>query len=857
MLNTDIPLKVVLPFASAAGPTYSRQIPVASQQSIQAGAASFTDGFPPDTFIPPPGGGTPPFGKDFNGLSNQVTAWSRWQAAGGPVYYDGTFATDPNVNGYPKGAMLAATGTPGRFWISTVDGNTTDPDAGGANWQLFPRTTISNLAAGHTVVASDHLLQFRATASINLALPLSTTLFNGFGFWVYATNGAVGLSIQPSDAIAGAPSGVGYIVQHGESVFVSTNAANNWLVREGDRSGVLNVLYYGADPTGTIDSVPAYVSACAAAGVIAENVEVLTPAGQYLLALQGTAKTNWLIPVKNNTYLNFSRNALMLSQNSPGGSYVYGGAGFVNADYSGGSGGNLNIHVRGGRWRAASQAAYPTGDFSSGNSVITNVNSEITKIRVGMGVFGPGSAGGGTGSLVVAFVTDVDLVHNRVTMSLPAVANHTTQQFFCGWGGGPFFDLANTQDSSLRDMTWLDVYGAGPLQAINVVVPHAIFSLKNSIVSDHVFGFELPAMPSATYYGAIGGFAIRGGNVNVCMSNWTGTIGDDFLSVLLDPYLDQPISGLTVTNINGSSIWGGFRPAYIDAACTAGTIQDCTFSNIVINANTGGGNPASCGMFLTNSSLVQQCAFTGSISGSTLTVTAVASGTINIGNIIKGSNVAGDTTIIARGTGTGGTGTYTVSNGQTVGSEAMTGSFPRGAVNSLYFNNVILECSTIGAFGATINNSTDLHFNGLKIYNQKAYGVYMTNVDTVDFDKLEIPTANRTAVDGVLAEANSNNITIKNSKITNQGGNAITLYGVQGGDVSHNQIFGNAANAISLVNSTFIQVLGNRIGDNGALAVIETGSSNFNNVVGNNVHLNTNGQITLSGAQSLQSSNLT
>lgn len=65
--------------------------------------------------------------------------------------------------------------------------------------------------------------------------------------------------------------------------------------------------------------------------------------------------------------------------------------------------------------------------------------------------------------------------------------------------------------------------------------------------------------------------------------------------------------------------------------------------------------------------------FTGSISGTTLTVTAVSSGTLAVGQTIydtSGTVLAG-TTITALGTGAGGTGTYTVSIDQTVSSEAM------------------------------------------------------------------------------------------------------------------------------------------------------------------------------------------
>jgi len=52
--------------------------------------------------------------------------------------------------------------------------------------------------------------------------------------------------------------------------------------------------------------------------------------------------------------------------------------------------------------------------------------------------------------------------------------------------------------------------------------------------------------------------------------------------------------------------------------------------------------------------------FVGYISGSELTVTSVSSGTIQNGMVIRGTDIVYGTTITAFGTGTGGTGTYTV-----------------------------------------------------------------------------------------------------------------------------------------------------------------------------------------------------
>lgn len=111
-------------------------MPEASQIGIEGGAASLTDGFPPLNFTPISAGGVPPFGEDMNGILNQTTAWNRWLSAGGPILYDATFQAA--IGGYPNGAIVGSLVVQGNYWMSTVDGNTTNPDTGGAGWVTPP-----------------------------------------------------------------------------------------------------------------------------------------------------------------------------------------------------------------------------------------------------------------------------------------------------------------------------------------------------------------------------------------------------------------------------------------------------------------------------------------------------------------------------------------------------------------------------------------------------------------------------------------------------------------------------------------------------------------------------------------------
>jgi hypothetical protein len=100
---------------------------------VQAGAASLADGFPPLTFIPVDAGGVPPFGQDMNGILNQITRWTQWQAAGNPVQYDSTFAVA--IGGYPRGAQILSN-SGHAIYENLVDNNLSSPESTASNWRI-------------------------------------------------------------------------------------------------------------------------------------------------------------------------------------------------------------------------------------------------------------------------------------------------------------------------------------------------------------------------------------------------------------------------------------------------------------------------------------------------------------------------------------------------------------------------------------------------------------------------------------------------------------------------------------------------------------------------------------------------
>lgn len=103
-------------------------------------------------------------------------------------------------------------------------------------------------------------------------------------------------------------------------------------------------------------------------------------------------------------------------------------------------------------------------------------------------------------------------------------------------------------------------------------------------------------------------------------------------------------------------------------------------------------------------------AFTGYITGTVLTVTAVSSGAISVGQVLVGDGVVSGTTVIAVGSGTGATGTYTVSVSNTIGAANDLKTFTASATSLSKLNlravtNAIVEALNGPLLGALVTAS--------------------------------------------------------------------------------------------------------------------------------------------------------
>lgn len=266
----NAPGKLVLPFAASGA---KNAIPVASQIGIVAGAASLTDGFPPLTRTPLAAGGVPPSGLDMNGIIYELSAILRWANAGAGYVYDGTFAADSNVGGYPKGARVLRSDGQG-YWFNTTDNNTTDPEGVGAvaaGWvpdftngvaavtMTGSNVTLTALEYGKPIIVISGLL----TANLNLIFPSIA------GEWsvINNTTGAYSVTCKTAAGTGVVVNSAQAIVGDGTNIYSAVNDAISLLGENvAHAAGTADALTaaFTPAPHSWPDGVPFFVRAASA-----------------------------------------------------------------------------------------------------------------------------------------------------------------------------------------------------------------------------------------------------------------------------------------------------------------------------------------------------------------------------------------------------------------------------------------------------------------------------------------------------------------------------------------------------------------------------------------------------------------
>ncbi len=167
MPGVATPAIITEPFGSSSvAGDITVPIPVPSQISTSPGRASFTDGFPPQCFTPTTSGGTPPDGRDMQGILFMLSAYCAFIQAGQNIGW--TSATETAIGGYAVGAVLQSSANPNLFWTNVVSGNTNNPDVTNTGWVASaPLYSTAALTGLNNVVLpgpSDYFIDVDTTA---------------------------------------------------------------------------------------------------------------------------------------------------------------------------------------------------------------------------------------------------------------------------------------------------------------------------------------------------------------------------------------------------------------------------------------------------------------------------------------------------------------------------------------------------------------------------------------------------------------------------------------------------------------------------------------------------------------------
>lgn len=172
-------------FANDANPIHRNVIP---DTTVNPQRASFDLGFPPQTMTPVVAGGKPMLGPDMNGILYMLSSHTFYQQSGQAYRWNADVVVA--IAGYAAGTVLGSTDGV-TLWFNLVNGNSSDPDAGGANWvpmfsygvTLMPPTT-----GGLVTLTAAQATKGVIVLSGALVANLQVVLPNSFRRWLIVNN---------------------------------------------------------------------------------------------------------------------------------------------------------------------------------------------------------------------------------------------------------------------------------------------------------------------------------------------------------------------------------------------------------------------------------------------------------------------------------------------------------------------------------------------------------------------------------------------------------------------------------------------------------------------------------------------
>jgi hypothetical protein len=538
----------------------------------------------------------------------------------------------------------------------------------------------------------------------------------------------------------------------------------------------------------------------------------------YSTGASGTATIRFIGDARNNTI----RNCSILGSSSD----VTTGILFFSTGTSTGNDGNV---ISNNNIGASVAGAEPRMAITSSGSsaAISNDNTQITGNNI-YDWFNSGSGGANAINIPAAGSSSWTISGNRfyqtasrsfssrspmraIFVNTPNGSGYTISNNIIGYtsaGGTGMFTLTNNYASNTNT--------SGTFHAIDITVGSTIASLIQGNVVNNLNITSRSPNEGWDVSVSLGGFAfigvlVRGGLVIIGGTSAAlgNTIG--YMSGVASPtsgiYMtkngsisgNQWIYGIYLASnsaclIQNNSIGGiGTFPSdpttagssgYSLYGISLGSINGVGTGNHSVLSNTVGGTIAGSLTVKLNSAV-----FTGSISGTVLTVTSVTSGSLAVNQKIYADGVAGGRTITSLGTGTGGIGTYNLNAGSTAASSRMMTSgldvgFEMGGIMVNSGATGVLTIGAVGSGNRIRNMSLDAVNGYLYGIAQNAGVTGATQISFNSIDSLNMPLATYNNMctlirNGVAATTSSLSISNNSfgSKVFSPGGSAL-YYGI-------------------------------------------------------------------------------
>lgn len=166
---------------------------------------------------------------DLPPAAQRANKFLAFDSSGNPIAattVTGTAVSSPMIP-VVSAASLAAGRTAFGLGALATEGIGAGLEDNGAGLLRVKFTPVAD-AGNQSVVASFHLTERHATGTLTYTLAKISTLFAGFGLWVYALTGPITFAVDAADNFSGMSAGTSFVIPVGSKAYISADGTSTW-----------------------------------------------------------------------------------------------------------------------------------------------------------------------------------------------------------------------------------------------------------------------------------------------------------------------------------------------------------------------------------------------------------------------------------------------------------------------------------------------------------------------------------------------------------------------------------------------------------------------------------------------------